>query len=76
MNMKIKDGKALVRVNSHRARNKLARALGYLPQGYFVFLENGEYREVPPDRLPEVTKITGIRQTKWRDDLLKYLVES
>ena len=71
--MRIKDGMALVRVDSHRARNKLARALGYLPQGFFVFSQKGEYREVPADRVPEIITITGIRQAKWRDDLLRYV---
>jgi hypothetical protein len=73
--MKIKDGKALVRVNSHRARDKMERAIGRLPQGYFSFHAKGEWREVTPEELKTLkdAKIKGITQSRWNDQLLRYL---
>ena len=73
--MKIKDGKALVRVNSHRARDKMQQALGHLPQGYYSFHAEGEWREVTQDELQKLkdAKIIGITQSRWNDQLRRFL---
>jgi hypothetical protein len=73
--VKLKDGKALVRVNSHRARDKMQRAIGRLPQGYYSWQAAGEWREVTPDELQVLkdAKIKGITQSRWNDDLRRYL---
>jgi len=70
---KIRDDKALLKINSHRAREKLERLLGYLPQCYFSFYRKGEFREVTLKELGLVkdAKIKGITQSHWSDDLLK-----
>jgi hypothetical protein len=73
--MKLKDGKALVRVNSHRARNKMQQTLGRLPQGYYNFHAEGEWREVTTEELQKLkdAKIKGITQSRWNDQLRPYL---
>ena len=73
--MKIKDGKALVRVGSHRARDKMRQAIGRLPQGYFNFHAEGEWREVTPDELQtlKTANIKGVTQSRWNDQLRRYL---
>jgi hypothetical protein len=67
------EGCSLVRVGSHRAREKLKRKLGYLPRGFWSWDRPGEWREVPTERLAEVRAITGITGSKWRDDLREYI---
>lgn len=71
----IKEGKALVRVGSHRAREKLILFLGYKPQGYFKWYKRGEWREVPEDKVEELLKeeIKGISRSKWDEDLRQYI---
>jgi hypothetical protein len=73
--VKLRDGKALVRVNSHRARDKMQRAIGHLPQGYYNWQAAGEWREVTPGELQVLkdAKIKGITQSRWNDDLRRYL---
>ena len=71
--MRIKDGKALVRVNGHRARDKMQQAIGRLPQGYYNFQAAGEWREVTPDELQKLKGIKGITQSRWNDQLRRYL---
>lgn len=73
--MKLKDGKALVRVNSHRARSKLQQVIGRLPQGYYSFQVVGEWREVTPAELQKLkeAKIKGITQSRWNEQLRCYL---
>jgi len=73
--MKVKGGKALVRVNSHRARNKMQQAIGRLPQGYYSFHAEGEWREVTPEELETLkdAKIKGITQSRWNDQLRRFL---
>lgn len=73
--MKIKDGKALVRVNSHRARNKMQQVIGHLPQGYYNFHADGEWREVTLEELQKLkaANIKGITQSRWNDELRSYL---
>ncbi len=72
---KIKNNKALIKINSHRAREKLERLLGYLPQGYYSFWKTGEWIEVSLEELQQIknTKIKGITQSKWFDTLRKYI---
>lgn len=48
----------LIRVKSHRARDKMKAALGYLPQGYFSWKFPGEFRDVPA---AEIEKLRGIK---------------
>jgi hypothetical protein len=73
--MRIKEGKALVRVNSHRARDKMQKAIGRLPQGYYNFHAAGEWREVTPDELQKLkdADIKGVAQSRWNDQLRPYL---
>lgn len=66
-------GVAVVRVKSHRAREKLKDLLGFLPDGYFSWERDGEWREVPVDRLEEILRIKGISRSKRADDLRPYL---
>jgi hypothetical protein len=75
INIKLKDGKALVRVNSHRARHKMQQALGRLPQGYYNFYLKGEWREVTPEELQKLkdAKIKGISESRWNDQLRRCL---
>lgn len=69
--MKIKDGKALLKVASHRARAHLIDLLGYSPQEYFSFYKEGEWREVSPEELAKVkqAKIKGITQAHWDEKM-------
>jgi hypothetical protein len=73
--MSIKEGKALVRVNSHRARDKMQQAIGLLPQGYYSFQVEGEWREVTLDELQKLkdADIKGVTQSRWNDQLRPYL---
>lgn len=48
----------LIRVKSHRARDRMKAALGYLPQGFYAWEFDGEFREVPT---AEVNKLQGIK---------------
>lgn len=73
--MKIKDGLALIKIGSHRARDKVQRLLGRLPQGYFDWNRQGEWREVTPEELQKIkdAKIKGVTQSKWTDGLRQYI---
>ena len=62
----------LVKVSSHRAREKLVRLLGYVPQGYFSWRREGEWLEVPHGKLAEALAIKGISRAKWKPDLKKF----
>ena len=57
----------LIRVRSHRARDRLKSLLGYLPQGYFSWTKSGEWRECPNGHLSAACEISGI--TKARDSI-------
>lgn len=61
----------IVRVTSHRARDKLFALIGK-QQGYFSWERRGEWRECPPSMLGPALQITGIKRAKWTDDLRKY----
>lgn len=58
------------------ARDKMQRAIGRLPQGYYNWQAAGEWREVTPDELQTLkdAKIKGITQSRWNDDLRRYLL--
>ncbi len=75
MGMKIKHGLALIKIGSHRARQKLENLLGRLPSGYFDWHRQGEWREVTPEELEKVkiAKIRGITQSRWTDGLRPYI---
>lgn len=62
----------LVKVGSHRAREKLARLLGYLPPGYYSWRREGEWYEVPHDTLAEALAIKGITRAKRKSDLKRF----
>lgn len=59
----------IIRVTSHRARDKFHRLVGKETQGYFSWDRMGEWRECPPDKLEEALKIKGIKRAKWQGDL-------
>ena len=71
--MMIKDGMALLKVSSHRAREKLEKLLGRQPQCYYSFHREGYWYAVTPEELEKVkrAKIKCITQSDWKDDLLK-----
>lgn len=73
--MKIKNGLALIKIGSHRARERLEQLLGRLPKGYFDWHRQGEWREVTPEELEKVkaAKIKGITQSRWIDGLRPYI---
>jgi hypothetical protein len=58
----------VVRVTSHRAREKLDRLIGRT-QAYYQWDKNGEWRAVPPESLDECLAITGIKRAKWSSDM-------
>lgn len=62
---------AIVRVRSHRARNKLIALLGMVPQGYTIFLKGGEWRDCPDDLLAQATQIKGITKSKKTADMMR-----
>jgi hypothetical protein len=54
----------LIRVKSHRARDRMKAALGYLPQGYYSFDFDGEFREVTPAEMEKLRGIKGITRAR------------
>lgn len=73
MAKRIKDGSLIIKVQSHRALNKLHKLLQRKPQSYFSFYRNGYWYEVTPVELEKVkaAKIKGITQSSWHEDLQK-----
>lgn len=63
----------IVRVHSHRARQKLSSLLGSQPPGFFSYRRCGEFREVPDDRGEEALRIKGITKSRQYADLLPYI---
>ena len=57
-------GRVLVRLGSHRARQKLEALIGYRPQNWFSFRHAGYLAEIPLVWLPQARKIKGIRLAK------------
>lgn len=73
MKIKEKDGKALIKCSSHRARDKMKRALNRLPQSYWSLQREsakGLY-EVPVEELEKLKGIVGITRSYWSDDLMQ-----
>ena len=54
----------LIRVKSHRARDKMKAALGYLPQGYYHPDAPGEFREVPQAEMEKLHGIKGLSRAR------------
>jgi hypothetical protein len=63
----------IIKTTSHRSREKLKQLLGYMPQGYFSFYKNGDWREVPDDRSEDVLKIKGISRSKLPETARQYI---
>lgn len=63
---------AIVKVTSHRSREKLQRLIGKT-QGYFSWKRRGSWYECPDDKLEEVLKIKGIKKSKLKSDLKPYI---
>ena len=63
----------LVRTNSHRARERLFKLLGFVPKSFASFHIEGSWQEIPGDvwekRKEEILKIKGV--TKARVDVSK-----
>jgi hypothetical protein len=63
----------LVRVKSHRAREKMKAALGRLPVGYFSFRFAGEFREVSTAEWEKLQGIKGLSRARVdRAELRRY----
>lgn len=56
-----------VRVGSHRALEKLTRALGYDPPKYFSHYHAGQLAQIPEARLAEALAIKGISRANPKD---------
>ncbi len=72
----LRDGMAIVRIGSHRAREKLKRLFGGAErQGYYKWNKPGEWREVSQEEMNRLREkpIKGVTQSKWDDDLRKYI---
>lgn len=63
----------IVRTTTHRSRDKLKRLLGYETQGYFSFFKQGDWREVPEERLEEILNIKGITKSKLPEKAIQYI---
>ena len=63
----------IIKTTSHRSREKLARLLGYEPQGFFSFFKSGDWREVPEERIDEILKIKGITKSKLPEKARGYI---
>ncbi len=58
------DGNVLIRIKSHRAREKAEGILGKLPQEYHSFFFDGEFRYVPQSSLNDLLAIKGITRAR------------
>lgn len=63
----------IVRVNSHRAREKLHRLIGVETQGYHSWHREGSWYECPAEHLEEALKIKGIKKATFKDDMSRYV---
>lgn len=63
----------IIRVQSHRARQKVENALGRLPTGYFSFYKAGEWREIGDEEWDKVNGIKGITKSKLPEGAQQYL---
>ena len=64
--------RTVVRVTSHRAREKLRCLIGPT-QGYYSWTRDGSWREYPPERVEEALAIKGVKRSMWREDLRPYV---
>lgn len=62
----------IIKVNSHRARQKVENILGYLPQGYFSFYKTGEWREIKDEEFELIKNIKGITKSKLPEKAMEY----
>lgn len=62
----------IIRTTSHRSREKLTKLLGYMPKGYFSFEKEGDWREIPDNRI-DVLEIKGVTRSKLPDRALQYI---
>lgn len=62
-------GNVVLRIGSHRSRDRLQSALGYMPKGYFSFYQSGEYRPIPAGDFDKVKGIPGITRARRVDGL-------
>lgn len=67
----IPPGKVFVRIGSHRAREKMKMALGYMPQGYYSWNHPGEWREVALEELEKLRGIKGITRSRINPEELR-----
>lgn len=63
----------IVRVRSHRARERLYRLAGGPVAGFFSWEHEGEWREIPVDLLPQAKAIKGITASRRTSGLSRYL---
>lgn len=54
----------IVRSRSHRAREKMERALGRQTRQFFSFYQEGCWHEVTADEMPKLANIKGITKSK------------
>ena len=62
----------IIRVKSHRARQYMERALGRLPQGYFSFDFDGEFREVTEEEWARLQDIKGLSRARVDESKLRH----
>lgn len=63
-----------IKINSHRARDRVASALGRLPQGYFDWNKKGEWREISPEEFEKVKDIKGVTKSRVKsENLCQYI---
>jgi hypothetical protein len=58
-----------LRIGSHRARAKLAQALGYRPRAYYSWKRAGSWAQVPAADADRLCQVTGVSRTRRTDDL-------
>jgi len=64
--------KSIVKVCSHRAREKLHCLVG-ITQGYFSWHREGSWYECPADKLEQALTIKGVKTARWKDDLRPFI---
>lgn len=60
----------VIKVNSHRAGDKLERALGHKPQYYYTWEHGGCFVLLSKDEADQVLPITGITRSRVKRDAL------
>lgn len=58
------DSPVIVRVKSHRARQRLTQAVGRLPQGFHSWDFPGEFREITAEEFAKARAIPGITRAR------------